>query len=108
MDSESLPLPKFEIHPHSWAIDRVVLFAEAEGAAVFLEHVFPLSANCLVVSADRHFPKDPELNRAAFSALESDSKIRLVVFNISALKAISVKTERILAMDELVMQDFKK
>jgi hypothetical protein len=89
-------------------IDRVVLFADRSGAVAFLANVFPHFTNCLVASADRAYPLDPGLNRALFSALEEKEKIRVAVFQVEALKGISLKSDRIFVMDEILMQDFKR
>lgn len=85
-----------------------MLFAGGESAAEFLTHVYPLFANCLVASADRAYPKNPVLREKVFAALEDNPKLKVIVFNLEALKAAKVRTERLLVMDELVMQDFRK
>lgn len=110
MDSESPLDPNFGLllKPDLLPLDRVVLFADSIGAEAFLENVFPHFTNCLVASADRVYPKRPELKAALFRALEEKEKIRVAVFQIEALKAVSLKTERIFVMDEILMQDFKR
>lgn len=110
MDSESPRDPNFDpaLKSDFLPLDRVVLFLDRSGAEAFLGSVFPHFTNCLVASADRVYPKNPELNAALFLALEKKEKIRVVVFQVEALKNISLKTERILVMDDILMQDFKR
>lgn len=96
------------LHPELWPIDRIVLFAEASAAALFLERAFPRFTDCLVVSADGAFPREPRLRARALQALREDLRLRVVVFGLSALKEIPLATERFLVMDDLVMQDFRR
>jgi hypothetical protein len=108
MDSEFPPDQSFELWPENCVIDRIVLCESREGAEVFLREVFPYFANCLVVSADRHFPRNEELNERVFRALREDPNLKLVVLGGAALRALTPLTERWWVMDDLVMQDFKR
>lgn len=103
-DPSSGPKPKPDLFP----LDRVALFAGRSGAEAFLEKIFPHITNCLVASADGAYPKNPDLKQALFRALAEKEKIRVAVFQVEALKSISLKTDRILVMDDLLMQDFKR
>ncbi len=89
------------------AIDRIVLFASAAGAENFLREIFPIFSQCIVASADGIYPKRADLRAAVFAALKNKPDLRVIIFNQSALKNIELKTERILVMDDLIMQDFK-
>jgi hypothetical protein len=108
MDSESRPDQSFELKPETWVLDRVILFRDEAGARVFLDLVYPHFTNCLVVSSDGVFPQKQALADRARVALAEDEGVRIAVFGISALKTVSVKSQRMLVMDELLMQDFKR
>jgi hypothetical protein len=108
MDSESLLFPNCEFQPQTWPLDRIALFSSGEGARTFLAEVFPHFCHCLVVSADGAFPQNPALREAALQALSSDPHVKVLVFGLSALKAVPVLSERLLLMDDLVMQDFRR
>lgn len=108
MDSEFHPLPSFDFRPSTWNIDRVVLFGEAASADIFLQKVFPYFTNCIVASADRAFPLREDLKHAVFSSLESDPRIRVAVCGLYALQKVKLLTERVIVLDDLLMQDFKK
>lgn len=108
MDSEFPRDPNYALKPELLPIDRVVLFADKTGAEAFLTNVFPYFTHCLVASADGTYPRDPGLRRQLFRALGENEKIRVAVFQVGALKDISVKSDRIFVMDEILMQDFKR
>jgi hypothetical protein len=108
MDLEFQPDQSFDLKPETWVLDRVLLFHDAKGAHAFLEVVFPRFANCLVVSADGIFPRNPDLAGRVRRALAEKEGVRVAVFGMSALKTIPVKSRRLLVMDELLMQDFKR
>lgn len=110
MDSESLRDPSFGLAPKPdlLPLDRVVLFADSIGAEAFLENVFPHFTNCVVASADRAYPKNPELSAALFLALREKEKIRVAVFQIEALKAVPLKSDRVFVVGDILMQDFKR
>ena len=104
MDSESQQLEKLETHPDTWNIDRIALFSCSQSADIFMKEVFPHFSHCIVVSADGVYPKNKELSKKARSALEMNFKLKVVVFNITALKSVPVLSERVFLMDELLMQ----
>lgn len=110
MDSESPLGPSCTpmLRPDLLPLDRVVLFADRSGAEAFLANVFPHFTNCIVVSVDRIYPKDPALSEAIFLALAENEKIRVAVFQMEALKSLSIKSDRIFVMDDILMQDFKR
>ena len=101
------PSPSYTFHPETWVIDRIVLFATKSSAQLYLEKVFPLNCNCIVASADRFYPENPQLSERVFRALSTQPKLRIAVFNSSALKTVQVVSDRLLIMDELITQDFK-
>jgi hypothetical protein len=107
MDSEFLPNQNYVLHPETWSIDRIVLFANRSSAELYLERIFPLNCNCIVASADHTYPQHRQLANLVFKALSEDRTLRVAIFNASLLKSVSVVTERLLIMDDLVSQDFK-
>jgi hypothetical protein len=107
MASEYRHDPNFDLFPESWSIDRIVLFASRAGAEPYLAKVFPLNCNCIIASADRYFPRHPLLQERVFEALAENSKLRVVLFNASAVRELKIVSDRLLVMDELISQDFK-
>lgn len=88
-------------------IDRIALFSNHKNAEAFLTAVFPHNTNCIIVSADGIFPKNAALAQRARLAIAKNNKLKLVVFNILALKDTQPATDRILLLDEILMQDFR-
>lgn len=99
---------QFHLNVDSLSISRIVLCADQLGAELFLEKVFPHYNDCFVASADRVYPKIPELNAAVFSALEHNPKLIIVVFGADALSEVPVISERILVMDSLIADSYSK
>jgi hypothetical protein len=106
MDSEFPQEKNFDLYLTSLAIDKVVLLPSKKAAEVFLQKIHPFFVDCIVASADRQHPLNRELNAAVFQLLETDPKIRLVVFNPESLKRISLKTDRILIADDFLLPDY--
>lgn len=98
---------EFAFDIKSMAIDRIAIFASQKGADVFLREVYPHYPNVIIVSADGIYPKHSDLKKKVFEAILNKSDLKAIVFNLSALKDIAIKTERILVMDDLIMQDYK-
>lgn len=107
MDSEYPHDPKFDLHPETWVIDRIVLFTESTSAQLFMQHVFPINCNCIIVSRDGVYPRNPELRARVESAVRENPKLRVAVFNVAALRGWDLVSDRVLVMDEFIMQDFK-
>lgn len=108
MDSGSRTEKKFDLHPDTWAVDRIVLFASAEGAKAFLENVFPHLTNCIVASRDGLFPENEQLKKKVFESIENDERLRLVVFHFAALRDLKLKSDRLLVLDDWILPGFKK
>jgi hypothetical protein len=108
MDSESLPSKKFDLSPSTWIIDRIILVSDKDAAESFLAHVYPHSSHCLVASADQAYPHDERLRRLVFTSLRENPQVRVVAFSLAAVRQVGVLTERLLILEDLVMQDFKR
>lgn len=89
-------------------VDRIVLFEHASGAETFAEKILPVFNRAIVVSTDTIWPKNDLLAKRAREALRESESVKLVVFGQSALKKLTVRTQRLLIMDDIIMQDFKR
>ena len=108
MASEFPPTPSFEIPSELCSLDKILLFSTARGAQTYLAEVEPLQTIGLVMSADGLYPKDQALWQRAHAALRENSDVKVAVFGISALRNLPLATERLLVMDDFLMQEFRK
>lgn len=108
MASEFPPTPSFEIPNALCSLDKILLFSTAHGAATYLAQVEPLQSIGLVVSADGKYPKDQALWQSAKKALLEDRDVKVAVFGANALRDFPLATERLLVMDDFLMQEFRK
>jgi hypothetical protein len=89
------------------SISPIILLKEQSTAEWFIDRIYPLLSNCLVVSRDGFFPRHQQLFDSCLRALAEDRDMVLVVFNIDSLEGIKIVTQRILCMDDLLMADYR-
>jgi hypothetical protein len=86
-------------------LDRFILLPNKVAAEAFLNSIFPHISNCIVVSGDGVFPKHPEVRAKCLVRLAEDKNARVIVFNPETLKKIQVSSDRLLLIDDYLVQD---
>ncbi len=106
MDSAYPLSEKFDLNLDCLQIERIALFSNRKSAQAFIDEVFPVYCNCYLLSAEGDFPEQ-RLREKILSELATNSNMRVIVFNALALKKIKIKSEKILILDDLLMQDLR-
>ena len=103
MDHKPIKIGSLNIDQDSILVNRVVLLPEEASASIFMEKIFPLFSTYIVVSEDRAYPKNPDLNRIVFEKIKNDAGLAIVAFGFDSLKAIAPRSDKILVMDDLIL-----
>ncbi len=108
MASEFQPPLNLDTEAELLSIDRVVLCDSKAAAEEVLKTIFPIYCDFIVVSSDGHYPIRPALKKKAFERLSNSEDIQVVVLGAGAVQKFKIKSQRLLILDDLLMQTFKK
>lgn len=94
-----------------WAIDSIqvnciTVLKTAAAAELFLEKIYPVWTDTIVVSADGVYPKNPRMNSFIFDHLKTHSTVPVIVFGRSTIKKLDIASQNILKMDSFLTADF--
>lgn len=103
----SQPSPSLDRTPDLVSIDAIVLVPDAAAAETYFNYVFNLYGAALVVSGDGAYPTDPILAERARAALANNTHLPVVIAGLDAITKVSVVSERILVLDDLILTSFR-
>jgi hypothetical protein len=91
--------------PDSGWVDctKLVLVKDAAAAAAYQKLLWPIYVNAVLISADGTYPLDADLRARAFATLAEDPHAVIIVFNFDSTKQLSIATNRLLVMDDLLL-----
>lgn len=85
-------------------LNRIIMVCDEQGAEIFLEKVFPLLGNVCVVSSDKNFPKDHNLNQLVWKKIENDPDLLIVTMNSQSMRSIQAATKNIFHLNDMIME----
>ncbi|MBY0315291.1 MAG: hypothetical protein K2Q26_07215 [Bdellovibrionales bacterium] len=93
--------------PQFVSTKRIIYFRDARAVELFIEHVGPHFLDAVMVSGDGVYPVDPVLKSKVEATLLTDPKAMIIVFNSDFLSRQKVATDRILALDSIMMNSYR-
>ena len=93
--------------PQFVSTKRIIYFRDARAVELFIEHVGPHFFDAVMVSGDGLYPADPVLKSKVEATLLTDPKAMVIVFNSDFFSRQKVATDRILALDSVMMNSYR-
>lgn len=108
VESEYLDLNDLDKSPQFVSTKNIIFFRSGSDVEIYLANVAPYFMDAVLVSADGLYPKDPVVKKKAMDSLSDDPSTVVVVFNTDAFSRMKVATQRILALDNIMINYYRR
>lgn len=86
-------------------VDYVVLLDSDESGDLYMQHLFPMWTQVIVVTLDGKYPLDARLRNRVLSELEHNENIYCMIFGARASSSMKIATKRRLHMVDFLFTD---
>jgi hypothetical protein len=98
-------MTEYKWSSESIQVNSITVVKSAAAAELFMQTIYQLWADTIVVSADGVYPKDAQLKELVMSKLQTDVAVPVVVFGASCHQILGIVSKKTLTMDAFFIAD---